>query len=100
MSDKDPVNVKPENSLSAKLHQAFVDSLPERLGEINQALEAEDYQTLGLLFHGIKGSAGYLKDEALEDMSGQLEVWADEKNMTEVNASFTTFMTHIEPYQT
>ncbi|MFT7373172.1 MAG: signal transduction histidine kinase/CheY-like chemotaxis protein [Oleiphilaceae bacterium] len=85
--------------LSAKLRTAFVESLPDRMKEITRAMIDEDTQELGRLFHGIKGSAGYLSDEGLVKLSGQLEEWADDDDMAKVRTAFTEFVVCLKPYK-
>jgi signal transduction histidine kinase/DNA-binding response OmpR family regulator len=85
--------------LSAKLRTVFVESLPDRMKEITQAMKAEDTKELGRLFHGIKGSAGYLNDEVLVNLSGELEEWADEENMTKVRTVYNDFVACLKPYK-
>jgi|GEM_PF-5189177 len=85
--------------LSAKLRTAFVESLPDRMKEITRAMMDEDTQELGRLFHGIKGSAGYLNDDILVTLSGELEAWADENNMAKVRAVFNDFIGCLKPYK-
>jgi len=86
--------------LSAKLRKVFVESLPYRMKEIMRAMMDEDTQELGRLFHGIKGSAGYLNDDTLVKLSGELEVWADENNMVKVRTVFNDFVVCLKPYIT
>ena len=85
--------------LSVKLRTAFVESLPDRMKEITRAMVAEDTQELGRLFHGIKGSAGYLNDDVLVKLSGELEEWADENNMEKVHTVFNDFVARLKPYK-
>ena len=86
--------------LSAKLRTVFVESLPERMKEIMRAMMDEDTEELGRLFHGIKGSAGYLDDDTLVKLAGELEEWADENNMVKVRTVFNDFVACLKPYIT
>ncbi len=87
-----------EEELASKLRITFIDSLPKRIHEINQAMMVEDYQELGCLFHGIKGSASYLNDDGLVNLSGQLELWADESDMEKIGTLFDELIACLESY--
>ncbi|OUR70409.1 hypothetical protein A9Q77_07430, partial [Marinomonas sp. 42_23_T18] len=87
-------------ALALKLRVAFIKSLPERITEINDALQSNDMNELGRLFHGFKGSAGYLEDDSLVDVAGKLENLADTHNMAQSNELFKDFMQQLELYQT
>jgi len=88
------------DTLEKKLHITFINSLPERIIEINEAFEAQNLEELGRLFHGIKGSAAYLKNQALVDTAGQLEVLADTNNMDKAPSLYSSFMQQLKSYQT
>ena len=87
-------------ALALKLRVAFIKSLPERITEINDALQSNDMNELGRLFHGIKGSAGYLEDDSLVKVAGKLENLADTHSMAQSNELFKDFMQQLELYQT
>lgn len=93
------VQAKPVDDLSTKLRAAFIDSLPERIDEINTAMEEENCEELGRLFHGIKGSAGYLEDDALVALAGELEKRADNIDLVSIQADFEQFLQQLKPYQ-
>ncbi len=88
-----------KTALSLKLRVAFIKSLPERITEINDAVKANNMEELGRLFHGIKGSAGYLEDKSLVEVAGKLEILADTNNMDQGDALFKEFLQKLEPYQ-
>jgi len=88
-----------EENIAARMNSAFTNSLPQRVSELVNAIRTENFSELGRIFHGIKGSAGYLKDEPLASLSGRLEILADENNMPKVRELFDEFLAHLEPYQ-
>jgi len=94
------VEILPNESLPEKLHSVFTDSLPQRINELIQAINTENFSELGRLFHGIRGSAGYLEDIDLQSLSEKLEILADQQNITEVRGLFDDFLTRLAPYQT
>ncbi|MEH6344352.1 MAG: ATP-binding protein [Bermanella sp.] len=100
LSNKAPPQKLDIAALSQKLRVAFIKSLPERITEINNALLTHNMNELGRLFHGIKGSAGYLEDGSLVEVAGKLEILADTNNMDQGNALFKEFLKKLEPYQT
>jgi signal transduction histidine kinase/CheY-like chemotaxis protein len=89
----------PKETLAVKLRAAFVESLPERIEEISIYMKDKNCHELGRIFHGIKGSAGYLKDEQLESLAGGLEVLADANNISEIEESLSNFMGLLVTYR-
>jgi HPt (histidine-containing phosphotransfer) domain-containing protein len=89
----------PKETLAVKLRAAFVESLPERIEEISIYMKHKNCHELGRIFHGIKGSAGYLKDEQLESLAGGLEVLADANNISEIEESLSNFMGLLVTYR-
>ncbi len=87
-----------KESLAEKLRTAFVESLPARIEEIYIYMKEQNCHELGRIFHGIKGSAGYLKDQVLEDLAGELEEFADNHNMSELELRLSKFMELLVTY--
>ncbi len=87
------------SELVEKLRTAFIDSLPVRIQEINTAFVNEDLEELGRLFHGIRGSAAYLEDKALIDLSAQLEKLADSNNIKKAEALYAPLLKQLVDYQ-
>jgi CheY-like chemotaxis protein/HPt (histidine-containing phosphotransfer) domain-containing protein len=88
----------PKEALAVKLRAAFVESLPERIEEIYIYMKDQNCHELGRIFHGIKGSAGYLKDEPLESLSAGLEVLADANNISKIEEDLSEFMAVLVTY--
>jgi signal transduction histidine kinase/ligand-binding sensor domain-containing protein/CheY-like chemotaxis protein len=63
--------------LKTRLRSAFRQDVPGRLAELEQALAAGDCDSAGRLLHGMKGSAGYLEEQELQALCGELEQEAD-----------------------
>jgi len=63
--------------LKVRLRTAFRQDVPGRLAELERALAERDGDTAGRLLHGIKGSAGYLEEQELQALCGELEQDAD-----------------------
>lgn len=66
-----------DDPLKARLRAAFLADLPARLSELDEAMAANDSDTAGRLFHGMKGSAAYLDEPELRTLCGELEKKAD-----------------------
>ncbi|MET0265640.1 MAG: ATP-binding protein, partial [Duganella sp.] len=64
--------------LKARLRSAFRQDAPLRLADLEQALAEGDRDTAGRLLHGMKGSAGYLGEQELQALCGELEPYADQ----------------------
>ncbi len=88
-----------DNSLTEKLRAAFIDSLPKRILEINTAFAKDDVETLGLLFHGIRGSAAYLEDDNLIELAARLEKLADSNNMEKAEDMYASLLEKLIAYQ-
>jgi signal transduction histidine kinase/DNA-binding response OmpR family regulator len=63
--------------LKARLRGAFNQDAPLRLAELERALAGGDGDTASRLLHGMKGSAGYLGEQELQALCGELELCAD-----------------------
>ncbi|WP_082491196.1 two-component regulator propeller domain-containing protein [Duganella sp. Leaf126] len=73
--------------LSARLRSAFRQDVPLRLAELDAAIAAGDADTAGRLLHGMKGSAGYLEEQALQALCGELETCADRGQWQQLSAA-------------
>ncbi|MFV1873350.1 MAG: ATP-binding protein [Oleiphilus sp.] len=96
-----PVYEKKKDSkkaLAEKLTKTFIESLPARIEEIYQYMHSRNCEELGRLFHGIKGSAGYLNDKPLENLAGQMENFADEGDFSAIVANLSDFMSLLVSY--
>lgn len=63
--------------LEARLRAAFSADLPRRRAELDAALAQNDFETVGRVLHGLRGSASHLGESALESLCGELEAAAD-----------------------
>jgi HPt (histidine-containing phosphotransfer) domain-containing protein len=70
--------------LRARLRGAFLADVPGRLAELERALASRDSEAAGRLLHGIKGSAGYLQEQELQALCGELELAADHGHWPQV----------------
>jgi len=73
--------------LRARLRAAFNQDAPLRLADLEHALEQQDREMAGRLLHGLKGSAGYLEEQELHILCGDLEMEADHGNWQQVRAA-------------
>jgi HPt (histidine-containing phosphotransfer) domain-containing protein len=73
--------------LKVRLRQAFNQDAPLRLADLERALAQRDGEAAGRLLHGLKGSAGYLEQQELQALCGELELEADHGNWPEVLAA-------------
>ena len=90
--------VNPKKALSIKLRETFVEFLPERIEEIDLYMKSQNCHELGRIFHGIKGSAGYLNDHDLESFAGKLEILADLRDIQAIEVDISEFMTLLATY--
>ena len=93
------VYVKPKlTEFELKLVDTFVGSLQERLDEIDHGLEVANFDVLARVFHGIKGSAGYLRDEPLVEIAKAQEIRADEHSIDDIKQAMPDFLAALKPY--
>jgi PAS domain S-box-containing protein len=70
------IDIKPD--LRVRMREAFLQDLPHRLAELDVALGQRDLHAAGRLFHGFKGSSGFLQPGGeLHLLCGDLEKAAD-----------------------
>jgi signal transduction histidine kinase/ligand-binding sensor domain-containing protein/CheY-like chemotaxis protein len=68
------------SDLKGRLRSAFNQDAPLRLADLELALERGDGEVASRLLHGMKGSAGYLEEQELQALCGELELEADHGN--------------------
>jgi CheY-like chemotaxis protein len=73
--------------LKTRLRNAFRQDVPGRLAELERALAAHDCDSAGRLLHGMKGSAGYLEEQELQALCGELEQEADRGRWQQIEAA-------------
>ncbi|MBV7535992.1 response regulator [Duganella sp. sic0402] len=75
------------SDLKARLRTAFNQDAPLRLAELEQALAERDSEVASRLLHGMKGSAGYLGEQELQVLCGDLELEADHGNWAQITSA-------------
>jgi HPt (histidine-containing phosphotransfer) domain-containing protein len=65
------------SDLKSRLRVAFNQDAPLRLADLERALAQRDGDAASRLLHGMKGSAGYLEEQELQALCGELELEAD-----------------------
>ena len=63
-------------ALAARLRTLFVGSLPQRIAELDAAWDARDYEQFGNICHGLRGSAGFVKEDEIVTHTADLEIAA------------------------
>ncbi len=81
-----PAAPDPAQLLQQRLRAAFNADLPRRRAELDDALAGDDFGTAGLILHGLRGSAAYLEEPALEALCGDLEAAADARDAARLRA--------------
>ena len=56
-----------------RILQAFQESFPEELAELEKALELEDFEELALVAHRIRGSSGNVAAEDMQQTAAEIE---------------------------
>jgi PAS domain S-box-containing protein len=79
-------DIRPD--LRTRMREAFAQDLPMRLAELGNALHSRDPHAAARLFHGFKGSSGFLQPGGeLHLLCGKLEEAADAADWTTIDAS-------------
>jgi signal transduction histidine kinase/ligand-binding sensor domain-containing protein/CheY-like chemotaxis protein/HPt (histidine-containing phosphotransfer) domain-containing protein len=76
----------PPAALTARLRAAFSADLPARRIELAAAVAREDVEVAGRVLHGLRGSAAYLREEALQLLCAELEMAAENGRWDTVRA--------------
>ncbi|MYM32559.1 response regulator [Duganella sp. CY15W] len=87
------------SDLKARLRQAFNQDAPLRLADLEHALAQRDREAAGRLLHGLKGSAGYLEEQELQALCGDLEMEADHGNWPQVESAMPHLRRLLEQAQ-
>jgi CheY-like chemotaxis protein len=82
--------------LKARLRSAFRADVPLRLADLDAALARGDADTAGRLLHGMKGSAGYLEEQELQALCGELESCADHGQWQQIQAALPRLRALLE----
>jgi signal transduction histidine kinase/ligand-binding sensor domain-containing protein/CheY-like chemotaxis protein len=82
--------------LKTRLRSAFRQDVPQRLAELDAALEQGDADTAGRLLHGMKGSAGYLEEQELQALCGELESCADHGQWQQIRDALPRLRTLLD----
>jgi HPt (histidine-containing phosphotransfer) domain-containing protein len=75
------------SDLKARLRSAFSQDAPLRLTDLERALARRERDVVSRLLHGLKGSAGYLEEQELQALCGELELAADHGQWPQVDAA-------------
>jgi HPt (histidine-containing phosphotransfer) domain-containing protein len=75
------------SDLKTRLRNVFNQDAPMRLADLELALRERDREVAGRLLHGMKGSAGYLEEQELQALCGDLEHEADHGNWAQVESA-------------
>ena len=90
-----PPSVK--SSLQEKMWLAFKEQAPLNLNEIDQAIAQDDWNTVAIKVHGIKGSVSYIWPESdVYHLAAKLEKHADAKETQEFKSGFVQLKTQLQ----
>jgi signal transduction histidine kinase/ligand-binding sensor domain-containing protein/CheY-like chemotaxis protein/HPt (histidine-containing phosphotransfer) domain-containing protein len=89
----------PAASLQDRMRNAFAADLPRRRAELQAALDGGDVDAAGRLLHGMRGSAGYLGEDALHALCGELEREADGGRLDSVRGCLPQLLALLERFE-
>jgi CheY-like chemotaxis protein len=89
-----------DGSLLRRIRAAFAADLPARRKELEEAVAARDHDTAALLLHGMKGSAGHLRQTALQALCGELESAADARDWAALEAGLARLYALLDGFGT
>ncbi len=90
----------PADNLGLRLRAAFCNDLPRRRAELDAALASDDFDAAGLILHGLRGSAAYLAEPALEALCGELEAAADSHDADRLRAGLPLLAAVLDTFET
>ena len=86
-----------KSSLQEKMWLAFKEQAPLNLNEIDQAIAQDDWNTVAIKVHGIKGSVSYIWPESdVYHVAAKLEKHADAKEIQAFNSGFVQLKTQLQ----
>jgi signal transduction histidine kinase/streptogramin lyase/DNA-binding NarL/FixJ family response regulator len=88
-----------DGELARRLRAAFAADLPRRRAELVAALADADHEALGMLVHGLRGSAGYLGEAGLHQLCAQLEQAAGRRDWETLAAALPRLDTLLDALQ-
>jgi signal transduction histidine kinase/ligand-binding sensor domain-containing protein/CheY-like chemotaxis protein/HPt (histidine-containing phosphotransfer) domain-containing protein len=86
--------------LKSRLRAAFNQDAPLRLADLEHALAQRDGEAASRLLHGMKGSAGYLEEQELQALCGELELEADHGHWERVTGAMAQLRRLLEQVDT
>ena len=95
-----PPPAAPIDTLALRLRVAFCNDLPRRRAELNAALASDDFEAAGRILHGLRGSAAYLSEPALEMLCGELEAAADTQDAQRLRAGLPRLADFLDAFET
>jgi HPt (histidine-containing phosphotransfer) domain-containing protein len=85
--------------LKDRMRSAFQADLPRRRAELDAALEEGDADACGRLLHGMRGSAGYLGEDELHQLCGELEREADAGRLDRVREGLPRLLHRLSRFE-
>ena len=88
------------DNLGLRLRAAFTNDLPRRRAELDAALASDDFEAAGRILHGLRGSATYLAEPALETLCAELEAAADGRDAQRLRAGLPVLAGFLDAFET
>jgi HPt (histidine-containing phosphotransfer) domain-containing protein len=88
------------DNLGLRLRAAFSNDLPRRRAELDAALASDDFEAAGRILHGLRGSATYLAEPALETLCAELEAAADGRDAQRLRAGLPVLASFLDAFET
>jgi len=88
------------DNLGLRLRAAFCNDLPRRRAELDAALASDDFEAAGRILHGLRGSATYLAEPALETLCAELEAAADGRDPQRLRAGLPVLASFLDAFET
>ncbi|GAA0407610.1 two-component regulator propeller domain-containing protein [Massilia aurea] len=88
------------DNLGLRLRAAFCNDLPRRRAELDAALAGDDFEAAGRILHGLRGSATYLAEPALETLCAELEAAADGRDAQRLRAGLPVLASFLDTFET
>jgi signal transduction histidine kinase/ligand-binding sensor domain-containing protein/CheY-like chemotaxis protein/HPt (histidine-containing phosphotransfer) domain-containing protein len=87
------------SDLQARMRAAFANDLPRRRGELQSALAKDDFDSVGHVLHGLRGSASYLGATELQRLCAELEGAANAGDGTTLRARLPRLFAMLDAFE-
>jgi signal transduction histidine kinase/ligand-binding sensor domain-containing protein/CheY-like chemotaxis protein len=87
------------DALGQRMRAAFAADLPRRRAELDAAMASGDRATCAMVLHGLRGSAAYLGEDALNGLCMEMEAAADAGDLAALQAALPRLQRLLDEFE-